>query len=270
MRPHSAHNAKLHRSHRRLHPGKANWLTDGGDNQRTAWQKNETLITKDSVKNMKLLWKLQLDNQPRQMHNLFPPLIVSDVTTAQGPKDIARRRRRLRQRLRHRHRHGHAALVAEIRQHVRRADRRPRRRRAVSRRADRDAGHRPDRHRRASTSSTRSPGMDACARSMPRPATDVAPAGAVPAAERQAVRPEPVQERHLHDDGAGLRRQSRTQFYGYDLGDEEGRPASCPGSGGMWPRTGPSIGKDGTRLRRQSATATTIPSGRSTARRSSA
>ena len=22
--------------------GKANWLTDGGDNERTAWQKNET------------------------------------------------------------------------------------------------------------------------------------------------------------------------------------------------------------------------------------
>jgi outer membrane protein assembly factor BamB len=68
---------------------KANWLTDGGDNQRTAWQKNETRITTESVKNMKLLWKVQLDNQPRQMHNLFPPLLVSDVTTAQGPKDIA-------------------------------------------------------------------------------------------------------------------------------------------------------------------------------------
>ncbi len=69
--------------------GKANWLTDGGDPQRTAWQKNETLITKDSVKNMKLMWKLQLDNKPRQMHNLFPPLIVSDVTTPEGPKEIA-------------------------------------------------------------------------------------------------------------------------------------------------------------------------------------
>jgi outer membrane protein assembly factor BamB len=68
---------------------KANWLTDGGDNQRTAWQKNETRITTESVKTMKLLWKVQLDNQPRQMHNLFPPLLVSDVTTSQGPKDIA-------------------------------------------------------------------------------------------------------------------------------------------------------------------------------------
>jgi PQQ-like domain len=70
-------------------PGKANWMTDGGDPQRTAWQRNETIISRDTVKTMKLAWKLQLDNQPRQMHNLFPPLIVSDVTTPDGPKEIA-------------------------------------------------------------------------------------------------------------------------------------------------------------------------------------
>ena len=70
-------------------PGQANWLIDGGDPQKNAWQRNETLITKESVRSMKLAWKLQLDNQPRQMHNLFPPLIVSDVTTAEGPKEIA-------------------------------------------------------------------------------------------------------------------------------------------------------------------------------------
>jgi outer membrane protein assembly factor BamB len=70
-------------------PGKANWLTDGGDPQRTAWQRNETIISKDSVRNMKLAWKIQLDNQPRQMHNLFPPLLVSDVSTKEGPKEIA-------------------------------------------------------------------------------------------------------------------------------------------------------------------------------------
>ena len=37
---------------------------------------------------MKLVWKLQLDNEPRQLHNLFPPMIVSDVRTASGPKQI--------------------------------------------------------------------------------------------------------------------------------------------------------------------------------------
>jgi hypothetical protein len=69
-------------------PPKANWLTDGGDPQRTSWQRNETLISPTSVKDMKLVWKLQLDAKPRQLHNLFPPLIVSDVRTAQGPKQI--------------------------------------------------------------------------------------------------------------------------------------------------------------------------------------
>jgi outer membrane protein assembly factor BamB len=68
---------------------KVDWLTDGGDPQRTAWQRNETLLTKANVKDMKLLWKIQLDNQPRQMHNLFPPLIAGSVSTPRGDKEIA-------------------------------------------------------------------------------------------------------------------------------------------------------------------------------------
>ena len=68
---------------------KANWLTDGGDPHRNAWQRDETVITKESVKRMKLAWKLRLDNEPRQMHNLFPALIASEVSTAEGSKDIA-------------------------------------------------------------------------------------------------------------------------------------------------------------------------------------
>ena len=68
---------------------KADWLADGGDPQRTAWQRNETILNKDNVKDMKLLWKIKLDNQTRQMHSLFPPLIAGNVTTASGPKEIA-------------------------------------------------------------------------------------------------------------------------------------------------------------------------------------
>ena len=52
---------------------KADWLTDGGDPQRTTWQRNETILTKASVKDMKLLWKIKLDNEP-QMHNHLPDL----------------------------------------------------------------------------------------------------------------------------------------------------------------------------------------------------
>jgi outer membrane protein assembly factor BamB len=68
---------------------KADWLTDGGDPQRTAWQRHETILTKTTVKDMKLLWKIKLDNQTRQMHNLFPPLIAGSVTTPGGEKEIA-------------------------------------------------------------------------------------------------------------------------------------------------------------------------------------
>src|SRR2546425_932416 len=67
----------------------ADWLTDGYDTRRTAWQRDEKILSTDSVKNMKLLWKLPLDNQAREMHALFPPLIVGKVNTPSGPKEIA-------------------------------------------------------------------------------------------------------------------------------------------------------------------------------------
>jgi outer membrane protein assembly factor BamB len=68
---------------------KANWLMDGYDKERTSWQRHETLLSADTVGGMKLLWKLKLDNQPRQMHNLFPALIVGDVQTARGRRELA-------------------------------------------------------------------------------------------------------------------------------------------------------------------------------------
>ena len=67
----------------------ADWLTDGGDPQRTAWQKNEHILNVSSVKGMTLLWKYKTDNVPREMHALFPPLIVGRVLTAAGPKQVA-------------------------------------------------------------------------------------------------------------------------------------------------------------------------------------
>ena len=66
----------------------ADWLTDGGGPQRTAWQQDERILTTANVKDMKLLWKIKLDNEPRQMHNLLPALIVGRVNTSRGPKQI--------------------------------------------------------------------------------------------------------------------------------------------------------------------------------------
>src|ERR1035438_9980295 len=67
----------------------ADWLTDGGNPQRTGWQKDAKILSAESVKGMKMLWKMHLDNQPREMHSLFPPLIVDHVTTAGGAKQLA-------------------------------------------------------------------------------------------------------------------------------------------------------------------------------------
>jgi outer membrane protein assembly factor BamB len=66
----------------------AEWLMDGGDVERTGWQKNEHILAPSTVKNMKLLWKTKVDNEPRQMHNLLPVLIAPGVRTAQGTREI--------------------------------------------------------------------------------------------------------------------------------------------------------------------------------------
>ena len=67
----------------------ADWLTDGGSPQRTAWQKDEHILSVDNVKNLQILWKVKLDNQSNQMHSLFPPLIVDQLRTPGGVKQVA-------------------------------------------------------------------------------------------------------------------------------------------------------------------------------------
>src|SRR4249920_1566590 len=67
----------------------ADWPTDGGNPQRTNWQRDETILKPDNVANLKILWKLKFDNAPRQMHSLLPPLIIGQVRTATGTKQIA-------------------------------------------------------------------------------------------------------------------------------------------------------------------------------------
>jgi outer membrane protein assembly factor BamB len=67
----------------------ADWLTDAANTRRTNWQTDEKIFTTANAKDIKLLWKLKLDNKPRQMHSLFPPLIIGRVDTAAGPKQIA-------------------------------------------------------------------------------------------------------------------------------------------------------------------------------------
>ena len=67
----------------------ADWLAGGSDPERTHWQKDEKTISPANAKNIKLLWKLQLDSKPRVMSNLFDTLVAGKVITKAGPKQIA-------------------------------------------------------------------------------------------------------------------------------------------------------------------------------------
>jgi outer membrane protein assembly factor BamB len=64
------------------------WLTDGGDNQRTGWNMHEKTLTKDNVKDLKLLWKLETRNQVRALHSLMPVLVVSQLATQSGVNQV--------------------------------------------------------------------------------------------------------------------------------------------------------------------------------------
>lgn len=66
----------------------ADWPTDGYDTKRTNWQRDEKILTTANVKDMTLLWKIKLDNQPRQMHSLLEPLVIGKVDTPAGPKQM--------------------------------------------------------------------------------------------------------------------------------------------------------------------------------------
>lgn len=67
----------------------ADYLTEGVDSARTGWVRDETTLSPSNVGGMKLLWTITLDSTPREMHNLFSPLVASDVRTAQGDREIA-------------------------------------------------------------------------------------------------------------------------------------------------------------------------------------
>jgi hypothetical protein len=67
----------------------SDYLTEGNDPGRTGWMKEEKAFTLANVKDMKLLWKVKLESQPREMHNLFSPLIAGRVTTARGAREVA-------------------------------------------------------------------------------------------------------------------------------------------------------------------------------------
>jgi len=67
----------------------ANWTTYAGDAQRDGWQRSETKLAAATLKNVQLLWTLKLQNQPKALHALQEPLIVGQLITPHGFKEMA-------------------------------------------------------------------------------------------------------------------------------------------------------------------------------------
>src|SRR5690349_12196053 len=67
----------------------SNWTTLGGDPQRSGWERIETAISKDTVKDLQLLWKMRLENQPKGARPIMPPLIVGRLISYRGFKELA-------------------------------------------------------------------------------------------------------------------------------------------------------------------------------------
>src|SRR5438132_11371356 len=62
------------------------WLTWGYDQQRTGWNRSESVLTKDNASRLELKWKAQLSTPPREevLSTLTAPL-VANVNGPQGP-----------------------------------------------------------------------------------------------------------------------------------------------------------------------------------------
>src|SRR5207244_6311995 len=67
----------------------AGWLTDGGNQYRNGWQKDEKILSKANVAGIKALWKIKLENEVRELHALFPPLIIGAVNVSGTTRELA-------------------------------------------------------------------------------------------------------------------------------------------------------------------------------------
>src|SRR3954463_3312322 len=64
------------------------WLNSGGDPQRSGWQKRDSYINKQSLKQFKLLWKLKLEGEAKGLNSLTSPTIFGPIITHRGMKEL--------------------------------------------------------------------------------------------------------------------------------------------------------------------------------------
>src|SRR5262245_49272111 len=68
----------------------ADWMTNNGDAQRSAWVRADAKISKESLQNpgeksgFQFLWKLKLKNEPKQLNSLAPPALMERLIGYRG------------------------------------------------------------------------------------------------------------------------------------------------------------------------------------------
>src|SRR6201995_1340111 len=67
----------------------AEWSTGSFDQQRDGWQRNESKLTPDNGKNIRLLGKGKPQNEPMGIKPSPEPVIVAGVPTPAGVKTLA-------------------------------------------------------------------------------------------------------------------------------------------------------------------------------------
>ena len=180
----------------------SDFLTEGVDNARTGWVRDEKIFTKANVGEH----EAPVEGEAREQAARDAQPVRAARRRARhhraGPARARGRRRRLRRSVRHRRRGGPPDLAPALRQHARQTGRHERH--AVPRRPDRGAddgaGVARELHDlRGVVGRAPSAGQPG-GRPGHRAAREVHPG------RRQAVRAQPAQRRHLHRHRAGLRR----------------------------------------------------------------
>jgi PQQ-like domain len=65
------------------------WPFFGGDAQRTGWEKSDSRITKENVKDFQLVLKRKLDNQQTGPRSLTAPVVIGNLISYKGFKELA-------------------------------------------------------------------------------------------------------------------------------------------------------------------------------------
>src|SRR5262245_29398889 len=67
------------------------WMTDNGDAQRSSWIRTDPKISIESMQKpgFKFLWKLKLNNDPRQLNSLTPPSLLDLLIGFRGFRSLA-------------------------------------------------------------------------------------------------------------------------------------------------------------------------------------